>query len=441
VATRSRRFIFVSLLAGLVGCFTQRSSATLVPRLIEARAVQIDIVAIAQRDSRLYSIASDGAVAAEGSWRNGGGPQLGSNEHGKGITMVASTVVTSVQLAVPAGNGAMARLDFRDVNSGKLTAQLELLGTREVIIADLVSAQTATTSDLIVVGSFRDSMRIGSVELSSAGGSDGFYARIDQHGKVRWAFRFGGTDDDQLDAVAAHAKRQEFAIVGQFTRRAEWNQRELVGPSRQPGPTVADAPCAVVAVVDAAGGLQWTSTFGGEHMLAIGGVALLDDGRVVAGATVRGTVQWQAGTSILTQGAADGVVVWYSNSGALETVTQLGGSDYDGVTDIAAVADNNILVAGWCSGTCTIGNRSVQGSDGDAGFIARLGQDRNVTATDIATSDGHEWIGSLSLSPDNEWCGLVRSTSPVSWNNVAVGSDRAWVGSVHAMNRTSPASK
>ena len=70
--------------------------------------------------------------------------------------------------------------------------------------------------DLIVGGSFAGTLRIGERVIASAGGSDGFVARVHE-GQPVWLVRVGGAGADAVQGVAATKDR--VAIAGTCTLR------------------------------------------------------------------------------------------------------------------------------------------------------------------------------------------------------------------------------
>jgi hypothetical protein len=178
----------------------------------------------------------------------------------------------------------------------------------------------------------------------------------------------------------------------------------------------------LVATVDGDGTLRWASVFGGPKQVALAGVALLPDGRVAVAATGRDEVHWP-GKTLYVSGPSDGVIGWYAADGAFVGADTMGGADFDGLTGIAAIGDDNVAVAGWCSGTCTLGATSVRSTDGDAAFIAQLSFNQTPRFATMIASAGHEWVGSIVFDVmTRQWTALARALGPLSIDGRATTS-------------------
>ncbi len=305
--------------------------------------------------------------------------------------------------------GVLARIVVRSADSGKTQKQIEVIGTGSVAIAAMVAAPSPTSPDAIVVGWFTETMRLGDITLASAGGRDGFFARISADGVVRWAFRFGGNDDDALVAAASDPQRSEIALAGSFVRNADWRGQPLRAPIEE-----ATSSNGVVASVDGEGTLRWASVFGGPKQVAPAGVALLPDGRTAIAATGRDEVHWP-GKTLYVSGASDGLVAWYGTDGAFVGAETMGGDDFDGLTGIAAIGKDTLAVAGWCSGVCTFGTTTVRGSDGDAAFVVQLGFNQAPSFATVIASAGHEWVGGFAVDAlTKQWTVLARALGPMN---------------------------
>jgi hypothetical protein len=307
-----------------------------------------------------------------------------------------------------ADDSAIGALVVRQTSDGKLAARLDVIGTGTVEVSAMAAAP-GTTGDAIIVGWFTESVRLGDFMLSSAGSRDGFYARITPQGRVLWAYRVGGNDDDQLTAVATDAQRNDFALAGSFVERADWRGQTLT--ARHPNSGSANT---VVARIASDGSLSWHAEFGGRRQLVTAGVALLSNGRIAVAATGRDEVEWP-GKTIYISGPSDGVVAWYEANGDFLGADALGGLDYDGITGIAASADDHVVVAGWCSGTCSLGTTTVKGDDGDAAYLATVGVNQPAQFATVFASASHEWVGSFAVDPTtHQWTALARSLAPLA---------------------------
>ena len=371
-------------------------------------------IAVARDGNSVYLLAKDGQVAAASMHQSAVMPRW-RNASADAALVWRAISVTPGWLFVAGDReqatiaGQLASIVIQATDSGKQRTRIDAIGTGTVAITALIAAPSTATSDALVVGWFTETMRLGNFTLASAGARDGFCARIGADGNVRWAFRVGGNDDDALIAASSDPRRPEFALAGSFVGGADWSGQALHAPMDD-----TTSSNGLVATVDGDGTLRWASVFGGPKQVAVAGVALLPDGRVAVAATGRDELHWP-GKTLYVSGPSDGVLAWYAADGAFVGADTIGGADFDGLTGIAAIGDDNVAVAGWCSGSCTLGATTVRGTDGDAAFIAQLGFNQAPRFATVIASAGHEWVGSVVVNVmSQQWTALARALGPLS---------------------------
>ncbi len=381
---------------------------------IASESIATPAIAVTRDATSVYSLTKDGQVAANVVHQTAATPRW-RNASADAAVVWRAIAVTPGWLFIAGDReqatltGQLASIVIQAADSGEQLTRIDAVGTGTVAVTAMVAAPSPATSDAIVVGWFTETMRLGTFTLASAGARDGFCARIGADGNVRWAFRVGGNDDDALIAAASDPRRPEIVLAGSFVRNADWRGQPLRA-------AIDDTASSngVVATVDGDGTLRWASVFGGPAHVALAGVALMPDGRVAVAATGRDEVHWP-GKTLYVSGPSDGVIAWYAADGAFVGADTLGGADFDGLTGIAAIGDDNIAVAGWCSGTCILGATTVRGSDGDAAFIAQLGFNQPPRFATVIASAGHEWVGSLVVDVmTRQWTALARALGPLS---------------------------
>ncbi len=264
----------------------------------------------------------------------------------------------------------------------------------------LVTALAPLGDDVVVAGSFAGTLRAGPHVVSSAGGSDGFVARVAASGEVAWLVRVGGAGADGVQGVAARAGDERIAIAGTFTAGAE-----LAGTELSAYDEASPFGDAFVAVLDGRGARRWTSTFGGRADDAVAGVAIDARGNVIVAASVHEVVH-VGSTQLVTQGTGDGIVVWYDPGGGTGTAVLVGGSDFDGLRAIAAV-DDRVIVGGFFSGEIRLADRTLTAGGGDDAFLAALDAGGTITRTWHVGGDGREEVTSLAAIPGGVVAGIA----------------------------------
>jgi hypothetical protein len=117
--------------------------------------------------------------------------------------------------------------------------------------------------EIVVTGSFNDSLDLGGGPLTSAGPRDVFLARFDASGGALWSKRFGGAGTDYGGAVAI-GPQGEIVVVGVFSGSIDFGG----------GPIAATGNDAFVAKLDAAGAHVWSKGLGGAGNQGATGVAI-----------------------------------------------------------------------------------------------------------------------------------------------------------------------
>ncbi len=263
-----------------------------------------------------------------------------------------------------------------------------------------VIAAIAPTSDGVIVGgSFSGTLRAGAKTVSSAGGSDGFVARIAANGDVVWLERIGGVNPDAVQGVAVAGDR--IAIAGTFGAGAD-----LLGEPLKPYDDKVPRADGFVAELDAKGARQWSQSFGGKLDDSVVGVAIDGAGRVAVAASVREVIKIGS-TELIAMGDADGAVAWWGKDGTPGRAVQLGGADFDGVRAIVAVGER-IVVGGFFSGTIAIGDRKLTAGGGDDAYLAAF-DNGAIAAVWSVTGEGREEIAALAAVPGGVLAGVTHT--------------------------------
>lgn len=264
----------------------------------------------------------------------------------------------------------------------------------------MITSFAATSDGLVAGGSFSGTLRAGTNVVSSAGKSDGFVVKLDAAGKVAWLVRVGGPGADAVQGVAARDNR--IAIAGTFAPGAELRGTPL--PAFDERVPYADI---FVAELDATGTRVWSATFGGKLDDSVQGVAIDTAGRVAVASTARQTIHF-AGTDLVAQGDADGLVAWYSRDGVAAHAVLIGGPDFDGLRAITSVGER-IVVAGFFSGGMRLGDRTITAGGGDDAFVVSFDDRGAVRDTWQVGGPGREEITSLAAIPGGFLAGIAHT--------------------------------
>ncbi|TMQ07496.1 MAG: hypothetical protein E6J90_43380 [Deltaproteobacteria bacterium] len=399
-----------------------------------AARVADQTVEIGRPGAALSGVAGDGAVVFAALTVRPPDPPSASPASPRGRAAAASTVIEALRpsrgatpiwraelpgyggplvasgthvLAALGGAGSVAGLAMRgdpgavvaalDAATGAVAWKLAIDATEWAVITQLA----ATADGALVGGSFAGTLRIADKIVSSAGGSDGFAARLVGE-RVAWLVRVGGPGADAIHAIAAAGDR--IAIAGTFNAGAD-----LLGEPLLPLDERSSRSDGFVAELDPSGARRWVQSFGGKDDDAVAGVAIDAAGRIAVAATARGTVRIAA-TELTASGPADGLVAWWDGRGTALSAVLVGGADFDGLRAIAS-AGERVLVAGFYSGAIRLGNLALTAGGGDDAFIAELDASGAVVQAWPVGGDGREEVTALAAVPGGFIAGVAHTAA------------------------------
>jgi hypothetical protein len=155
---------------------------------------------------------------------------------------------------------------------------------------------------LIVAGSFTDVVNLGGADLTSAGGTDIFVASFSSAGDHRWSKSFGGTGSDIASALAV-STGGDILLTGSFSDTLDFGGPPLtsvLGNDR----TVTSADLFVVRL-DAAGGHVWSQRYGDSGHDQRGSAIDVDGaGNVLVAGAFQGALDFGRGALAATGAAA-----------------------------------------------------------------------------------------------------------------------------------------
>jgi uncharacterized delta-60 repeat protein len=212
-----------------------------------------------------------------------------------------------------------------------------------------------------VGGSFKDTLQLGSSQLTAMGDKDGFLAKFNSAGVLQWARQVAGTgwDGGRLGVDAAGNSW----FVGNFTGSASIGSTNLTSPTGYG---------LFVARYDTSGNLQWvrqadgTSFFGTE-----GGCAVDAAGNCYIPGIYAGAVDF-GGTVITNRGGWDIFVAKYDSAGNFQWAQTGGGHGNDGAFHMAVDPSGNCYMAGWFQDVAIIGAETLIAQGYWDVFVARI---------------------------------------------------------------------
>ncbi|MBW2734790.1 MAG: hypothetical protein JRH20_20580 [Deltaproteobacteria bacterium] len=201
--------------------------------------------------------------------------------------------------------------------------------------------------DLLLAGTFDDTIDLGGGDLISAGGSDIFVARFDASGNHRSSKTYGSSMHDELLGFAADTSGNTY-LVGRY-----------LGPIDFGGGALAvDRFDTFLASFDAAGAHRWSRRLVTSDTTPSLVVTTDGDGNVHIAGEFNEPVDLGGGVLRHVR-VGDIFIVSYTPWGAHRFSLGLGSSGYDGGTSLVVGSGGHLFVAGTFSDTIAIGGHSI----------------------------------------------------------------------------------
>ncbi|MHC5112580.1 MAG: SdrD B-like domain-containing protein, partial [Planctomycetota bacterium] len=175
----------------------------------------------------------------------------------------------------------------------------------------------------------------GTFNLTSAGDSDIFVAKLDETGALVWAKAYGGSNNEFPERIALSASGNVY-LIGQSDGTADYD----------PGPCAVSLTTSVFLLrLEDDGDLMWARGFEGYgRALAVSG-----DGGVFGSGLLAGTNDFDPGLEeflLQSQGSYDIPVYHLDPEGNFEWAVQLGGTAWDQASDLSFDPDGNLVGVG-----------------------------------------------------------------------------------------------
>ena len=224
--------------------------------------------------------------------------------------------------------------------------------------------------------------------------------------KATWAQGIGGSDDEQINSVAATSDGGY--IVGGYFRSSSIDLGNGISLSSK------GSDDGMIIKYSSSGEIEWAQTVGGTTDDKINSIAETTDGGYIVGGYFKSSIDLGNGIKLTSKGWSDGILIKYSSSGEAEWAKGIGGEYSDFITSVAKTNDGGCIVGGYIAeGDIDLGNGiSISSKDGWAGMIIKYssngetewakvisGIDSNVFSLDVyiysvsSTSDGGYIVG------------------------------------------------
>lgn len=235
-----------------------------------------------------------------------------------------------------------------------------------------------------VVGEFSGTVALGSKNLTSAGGSDVFVAKLNSVGQVQWATRAGGTGTDLGYSVAVDASGNVL-LTGHFSGSAKFGSTTLVSSG--------GTDVFVAEIAGNNGNFQWARKTGGSGNDR--GLAVETDsaGNVYVTGGLNGANFTYAGGANSQYGANQVFVQKYNTSGTQQwSRTVAGNYSKASFEGLAVDGSGSVYVAGALDGTASF----------PTGAVTSVSTSRDLLIGKLNSSGTWQWAETVSGTVDGD---------------------------------------
>jgi hypothetical protein len=239
------------------------------------------------------------------------------------------------------------------------------------------------SGDVVIAGPFERHLAFGGNTLVSAGGKDGFVARVDATGRPRWTRRIGGTGEDWALAVVCDDEGNVY-VGGAFSGEARF-ESDTPGTA-QVHRSTGNWDAFIARYSGTTGRLTDVLTFGGtgRDWIGAGGLAW-KRGSLYAIGDFEGRIEPRSGWALRSAGAADVFMLKLDSGLQVQAAARFGGTGADRGHRIMAGDDGSIWATGWLRGTA--GDVERAGAAGEA--VKATGADPDaLTSVFVVRLDG-----------------------------------------------------
>ena len=297
-------------------------------------------------------------------------------------------VVGTFENSVNFGGGTLTSAGMSDVFIAKYSAagthicSLAVGGTGD---ERAYSVAVDSNGDIAVTGTFQGSVNFGGVTKTSNGVADGYVAKYSSNCSTtaQWVRTWGSVNDEAGYGVAFDSNR-DVVVTGYFISYSDFGGGMVQSTDGLPEAFVAK-------YAGTTGAYQWAHALKSANYTAGRSVAIDSANNVVIAGTFSGSIkQDQQSTLLVTsRGAGDGFIVKYSPTGVLQWASSFGSTGEDAVYGVAVDKGGNIAVAGSFVGTILFtGGGSFTSAGLSDGFVARFSPMGNyLWATQLGGTD------------------------------------------------------
>jgi hypothetical protein len=222
---------------------------------------------------------------------------------------------------------------------------------------------TDAACNIYIGGANSGTGKFGSVELKTPQGQDSLVVKLNAAGEVLWAATNHGEPRCLVHEITCDPQGRVW-VSGMFSGKATFGAEV----SETTGHKDNDA---FIAHYSTDGKLQWVRT--GHGPGTDYGLGVATDGKGTSFLTGEFSDTFQlAGSSLTTRGSTDIYVATFDSNGALQWLTQAGGTAGDNAYPMVHDGRGNLILGGAFSGTVRFGEHELKSSGGGDLYATKL---------------------------------------------------------------------
>ena len=252
---------------------------------------------------------------------------------------------------------------------------------------------------------------VNEISLTATGRSDVFISKIDKYGNFIWATKAGGENDDYIYSITSDLDGSS-TIEGSFSGSANFSDITLRSSTKEQYFT---------AKLDTDGNYTWAEVSENKNTESSNIKSVLSDGSYIIAGSFSGNKSFGA-RSLQSKGKMDVFIAKQNKDGSYDWATTGGGSDYDSVNAISSIDNNSTFITGTFSGSASFGDTTLNSSNEQEIFIAKLNSDGTYAWANKAGGLGNEYVKSIKSQNDGSSFIIGTFTGVASFGGTSLNS-------------------
>ena len=275
-----------------------------------------------------------------------------------------SYLVGSFQGESVFGNTTLASAGNRDGFVAKVNSEGKWVWVKRVGGTGLDQVNSLSLNDareIVITGLFEGSVTFGNKTLVSAGKRDVFIAKLSNNGEWQWAVSCGGEGNENATAVVTDLENSVY-VTGTYQGSANFGDTKLVS---------SEGTDLFVVKIDNDGDWVWAKRAGGSFDTFSTCMVVDESKALYVGGYFKGTAAFGSNT-LNSVGGEDGFVARMNHAGNWQWAKRCGSEKDDRVTAVGIDSAENVVVSGYFQDLASFGAYELENQGGKDLFVAKL---------------------------------------------------------------------